>query len=56
VDLPVLVERLETDLKNGLTSTKATEKLTTIGRNVLSERKKTPWYVKLIHEYTSFFA
>ena len=34
----------------------AEKKILEIGKNVLSEKKKTPWYVKLIHELTSFFA
>lgn len=35
---------------------KAKEKLQELGRNLLKEKKRTPWYIKLLQEYNSFFA
>jgi sodium/potassium-transporting ATPase subunit alpha len=32
------------------------EKIRTIGKNKLTEKKKTPWYFQLLHEFTGFFA
>ena len=40
----------------GLTTQEANARNLKEGDNVLSERKKTPWYWKLIHEWTSPFA
>jgi sodium/potassium-transporting ATPase subunit alpha len=32
------------------------EKIRTIGKNKLPEKKKAPWYFQLLHEFTGFFA
>ena len=40
----------------GLTTAQANSRNLKQGDNVLSEKKKTPWYWKLIHEWTSPFA
>lgn len=43
-------------MKDGLTKDVATKKLQDIGRNLLTEKIKEPWYMKLIHELTGMFA
>lgn len=42
--------------KNGLTSEEADKRNKEQGDNSLSEKVKDPWYMKLFHELTSFFA
>ena len=42
--------------ESGLTTHEAQDHKFKYGDNCLSERKKSPWYVKLIHELTSLFA
>ena len=46
----------ERNLEQGMTTAEAEEKLKIHGDNSLSERKKTPWYLKLFHELTTFFS
>ena len=43
-------------LKAGLTTSEAERRHREDGANKLSEKKSTPWIVKLIHEWTSPFA
>jgi len=43
-------------LKNGLSSDRALELSRIHGLNMLSERAKVPWYIKLFLEFTSPFA
>lgn len=31
-------------------------RLREVGKNQLSQKKKTPWYIKLLHELTGMFA
>lgn len=50
-----LIERLETNPETGLTKEGAEAKIKEYGRNVLSEKKKEPWYFKLLKEFIGFF-
>jgi sodium/potassium-transporting ATPase subunit alpha len=61
------MKRYGSDEKLGLTTALAEEKFKTIefnyfcrireyGKNHLSEKKKTPWFVKLWHELTGMFS
>lgn len=50
------MEISEDNLKQGMTTAEAEQKIERFGPNALSERKKTPWYMKLLHELTTFFA
>ena len=43
-------------LKNGLATDDAVKRNEEFGDNMLSVKKKTPWYVKLLEEFISFFA
>lgn len=45
-----------TRVENGLDSGDADKRHEEQGPNSLSQRKKTPWYMKLIHELTTFFS
>jgi sodium/potassium-transporting ATPase subunit alpha len=54
--LPEVAQRLGTDLERGLTTELGEAKLKEWGKNALSEKKKTPWYWKLIHEFTTVFS
>ena len=55
-----LCSRLEVDeemiFAHGLSTEQAKDRNIKFGDNVLSERKKSPWWMKLIHEWTSPFA
>ena len=46
----------DSNLKNGLTEEEAKKRNEEFGDNTLSAKEKDPWYVKLFHELTSFFA
>lgn len=46
----------DTVFTQGLTSAQAAERNSKQGDNVLSEKKKDPWWMKLFHELTSPFA
>uniref|UniRef100_A0A7S0ZHS1 Cation-transporting P-type ATPase N-terminal domain-containing protein n=1 Tax=Timspurckia oligopyrenoides TaxID=708627 RepID=A0A7S0ZHS1_9RHOD len=56
VSVEKLCESLETHPEDGLTSAKAKEKLAKDGPNVLSPPKVTPWWVKLLLQFTNFFS
>jgi len=55
-----LCSRLELDeekiFTQGLTTEEAKQRNLKYGDNILSERKKNPWWMKLLHEWTSPFA
>jgi sodium/potassium-transporting ATPase subunit alpha len=51
-----VAQRLGTDLEKGLTTEAGEAKLKEWGKNSLTEKKKTPWYCKLIHEFTTVFS
>jgi len=51
-----LFEKFHTSKEGGLSTPKAEELLHTLGENNLTEKKGTPWYIKLIKEYTGFFS
>jgi sodium/potassium-transporting ATPase subunit alpha len=46
----------EDTLKNGLSTSEAEKRNLEQGDNMLTQKKKTPWYMKLIHELTTFFS
>lgn len=50
------VEITEDTLINGLSKTEADERNLKFGNNSLSERKKTHWFLKLLHELTTYFS
>jgi sodium/potassium-transporting ATPase subunit alpha len=50
------MEITEDNLRIGMTTAEAEERIKRFGPNALSERKKTPWYMKLLHELTTFFS
>ena len=56
LDPEILLQQLESDEKNGLTESKAEEKLKRLGPNKLEEKKIKPWYVKLFLEMTGVFS
>lgn len=56
VSVSELCEKLNTDESKGMTSEAAKARLAEDGPNVLSPPKVTPWYVKLILQFTNFFA
>lgn len=58
VPLEELEEILDTKIKDqfGLTETQAAERLEKNGPNALSEKKGTPWYVRLLKEMTGPFS
>jgi len=56
IELENLVKRLGTDLKVGLSTSVANERLKDFGKNVLKERMKVHWSIKFLREFTSLFA
>jgi sodium/potassium-transporting ATPase subunit alpha len=56
MELPALYQKLKTDPEQGLGKDFASDLNHTLGDNILTEKKKTPWYVKLIKEFVSVFA
>jgi len=58
VPIDELEEMLDTKIKDqyGLTETQAAERLEKYGPNALSEKKGTPWYVRLLKEMTGPFS
>lgn len=55
ITLDKFAEKYKTDLKNGLTSEEAEKRLIQDGPNKLTEKKGTPWPLKLLHELTTPF-
>jgi len=51
-----LTNAFKTDGLNGLTKNRAQELLAEYGKNQLTEKDITPWYVMLLHEFTGFFS
>jgi len=51
-----LYGRLGVDPEKGLSDTEALEKNKKLGDNALTAKKKTPWYLVLLHELVGFFA
>eukprot|EP00172_Hildenbrandia_rubra_P000719 Plantae.Rhodophyta-Hildenbrandia_rubra.ctg139553.p1 GENE.Plantae.Rhodophyta-Hildenbrandia_rubra.ctg139553~~Plantae.Rhodophyta-Hildenbrandia_rubra.ctg139553.p1 ORF type:complete len:134 (-),score=31.25 Plantae.Rhodophyta-Hildenbrandia_rubra.ctg139553:78-479(-) len=49
-----LAERLGTHLTDGLTSDDAAKRLERDGPNMLSPPKVTPWWIKLLKQFTNF--
>jgi sodium/potassium-transporting ATPase subunit alpha len=47
---------LQTDLERGLDAAEAERRLLHYGPNVLKRSRKTPWYLKLLRNFFSFFA
>ena len=58
VPLDELEELLDTKIKDqyGLTESQAAERLEKNGPNALSEKKGTPWYIRLLKEMTGPFS
>lgn len=56
VSVNELCSRLETHSEHGLSAESAKMRLEKDGPNVLSPPKVTPWYVKLLLQFTNFFA
>jgi sodium/potassium-transporting ATPase subunit alpha len=46
----------EDNLVNGMTTAEGEKRVKEYGENKLTERAKSPWYVKLFHELTTFFS
>ena len=46
----------KTDKNRGLTKDRATALLSEYGKNQLTEKAMTPWYIMLLHEFTGFFS
>mgnify|MGYP000848321779 CR=1 FL=1 len=55
IKLDDLYQRLDVDPERGLTDKEVEIKRNIFGNNTLTEKKKTPWYVNLAHEFTGFF-
>ena len=55
IELNELYARFQTNPLIGLTDQQAEDKRAIFGDNILTEKKKTPWYVALAHEFTGFF-
>lgn len=53
-DAKAVVDELNTDAKDGLSSRQANEKLAVYGRNTLREKKKTPMIVKFFLQFNDF--
>ncbi|MBI3059550.1 MAG: PTS sugar transporter subunit IIA, partial [Deltaproteobacteria bacterium] len=47
---------LQTDLEQGLTMAEAQHRLDHYGPNILKRARRTPWYLKLLRNFFSFFA
>jgi sodium/potassium-transporting ATPase subunit alpha len=56
IPLEELYLELKTSPEKGVTDEQAKDLNKLHGDNALTEKKKTPWYVKLIHEFISVFA
>lgn len=56
VPISHLVKRFKADLSKGLTTQQGEENLHKYGPNKLSEKKKTPAWIKFLHEITNGFA
>jgi sodium/potassium-transporting ATPase subunit alpha len=56
VGVPELCRKLDTDAERGMTAVAAEKRLALYGPNVLSPPRVTPWYVKLLRQFTNFFA
>ena len=55
VELEELFSRLGVDPNQGLSNGEAADRNAKYGDNALSGKKKTPWYIMLLHELTGFF-
>jgi magnesium-transporting ATPase (P-type) len=55
-DKEKLCMKFKTDQTNGLTKKDAEALLIEHGKNQLTEKPSTPWYVMLLHEFTGFFS
>lgn len=56
LELQQLAMRLKTSLVDGLTEEEATAKNLQLGDNKLTEKKKTPWWIKLVMEMLQPFS
>ena len=56
VALEILFDRLCTSAASGLREDVSLHKNTEFGDNKLSEKKKTPWYIKLMKEMVQPFS
>lgn len=56
VTVEELCSRLNTSRQSGLTEQEASSRLQSDGPNLLSPPKVTPWYLKLLAQFTNFFA
>jgi sodium/potassium-transporting ATPase subunit alpha len=56
IELDELYTLYKTSEKGGLDSKYAEDQNRILGDNVLSAKKKTPWYIKLLHEYIGSFS
>lgn len=56
VKVPELCEKLNTHATNGMTTAAAEARLAEDGPNMLSPPNVTPWYFKLLAQFTNFFA
>jgi len=56
IELDELFKKLDVNPDKGLSDDEAHDRNKKYGDNSLSGKKKTPWYLMLIHELTGFFA
>jgi len=56
IPLEELFQKLEVNPEKGLSDAEAHERNLKYGDNALSGKSKTPWYILLLHEMTTFFA
>jgi len=56
IGLEELFQKLEVNPEKGLSDAEAHERNLKYGDNALSGKAKTPWYILLLHEMTTFFA
>lgn len=56
IPLEELRQRLETDWNSGLSDAVAKERNERFGDNALTEKAKTPWWIKLAKEMLNWFA
>lgn len=56
IKLEDLYQRMGVTYEKGLTTNEVEMKFKTFGPNVLTEKKRTPWYVEYAHENMTFFS
>ena len=49
-----IIDRLQTDVQNGLTDREAAARQATYGKNKLADEQKTPWIIKFLNQFKDF--